>query len=331
VGSLSTWFNFGSVISGQVTELENIFPLEMQKTDFIRIDATNIYSKILTDTFERTHGISNDTQPLLFDNCHMSDSKEGLITMLAKAMVDKKDLFIVYDRAVKIIRKATGEEQSQIRADYEAQGQSSVGSFISFKNYDRSDMVLLFSALEYATTSALNKDINVSNAIQFKMKDLRGSTALVDKAEVEAQAKTIAKSLGNGKDVLLDKDDMIETSNPDLTSVKEAINFINQKRSFYLGLPESYISGILAGGLGDSGEADTKAIERGLKNYFFAIIKPVCKAIFDIEVEYKSQDFRMIDKALNALQSFSLADDDLLSREQKQLIINKLFDIEATE
>jgi hypothetical protein len=170
VGSLSTWFNFGSVISGQVTELENIFPLEMQKTDFIRIDATNIYSKILTDTFERTHGISNDTQPLLFDNCHMSDSKEGLITMLAKAMVDKKDLFIVYDRAVKIIRKATGEEQSKIRADYEAQGESGVGSFISFKNYDRSDMVLLFSALEYATTSALNKDINVSNAIQFKMK-----------------------------------------------------------------------------------------------------------------------------------------------------------------
>jgi hypothetical protein len=39
----------------------------------------------------------------------------------------------------------------------------------------------------------------------------------------------------------------------------------------------------------------------------------------------------MIDKALNALQSFSLADDDLLSREQKQMIINKLFDIEATE
>jgi hypothetical protein len=229
VGSLSTWFNFGSVISGQVTELENIFPLEMQKTDFIRIDATNIYSKILTDTFERTHGISNDTQPLLFDNCHMSDSKEGLITMLAKAMVDKKDLFIVYDRAVKIIRKATGEEQSKIRADYEAQGESGVGSFISFKNYDRSDMVLLFSALEYATTSALNKDINVSNAIQFKMKDLRGSTGLSDKAEVEAQAKTIAKSLGDGKDVLLDADDMIETSNPDLTSVKRSHQFYKSK------------------------------------------------------------------------------------------------------
>lgn len=329
--SLTTWFNFGSVISGSVTELENIFPLSMSQVDFVRIDATNIYSKILTDTFERTHGLKPDEQTLLFDNCHMSEAKEGLITLLSKAMVDKKDLFVVYDRAVKVIRKATGEEQSKIKADYEREGKSSAGSFISFKNYDRTDMLLLFSALEYCTTSALNKDINVSNAIQFKMKDLRTSTGLSDKAQVEAQAKTIAKSLGNGKDVLLDKDDIIETSNPDLSSVKESISFINQKRSFYLGLPESYIAGKLAGGLGDSGEADTKAIERGLKNYFYSIVRPVTKAIFDIDAEYKSQDFRMIDKALTALQAFSLADDDLLDREQKQMIIDKLFDIEAGE
>jgi hypothetical protein len=163
------------------------------------------------------------------------------------------------------------------------------------------------------------------------MKDLRSSTALNDKAQVEAQAKTVAKSLGDGKDVLLDADDTIETSNPDLTSVKESINFINQKRSFYLGLPESYIAGKLAGGLGDSGEADTKAIERGLKNYFYAIVKPVTKAVFDVDAEYKSQDFRMLEKGLNALQTLSLADDDLLSRDQKQMIINKLFDIEAGE
>jgi hypothetical protein len=61
---------------------------------------------------------------------------------------------------------------------------------------------------------------------------------------------------------------MIETSNPDLTSVKEAINFINQKRSFYLGLPESYISGILAGGLGDSGEATPRPLSEDSRTTF---------------------------------------------------------------
>lgn len=325
--SLSTWFGFTTTV--QNGELPDIFPLGMAKADFIRTDIINIYTKILTDVLERTHGLSNDQEELLWDNCVQSDSADGLITMISQAMADKKELFLVYDPGVGVIRKATGEEQSQIREDYKAQAESSTGVYISFRNYNRSDMVKLYSDLEYCTVSALNKDVNLSKAIQIKMKDLRGSTSLVDKADVKDQAKLIAEGLSNGKDVLLDKEDVIETSNPDLSSIKESINFLNQKRSFYLGLPEAYINGIQTGGMGTSGENDTKAIERGLKNYYFSIIKPILKALFSVDTKYKSQDFRMLDQGLNALQTFSLVEEDLITLDQKKLIINQIFDFDT--
>lgn len=326
MGSLSTFFSWSTPSTSD--ELPDIFPLNVIKSDFIRTDVVNIYSKILTDVLERTHGLSEDMQSTLFDNCLESEAEAGLITMLAEAMADKKDLFLVWEPGIKVLRRATGDEQNKIQEDYKAQGESKEGIYISFKKYRRSDMIKLYSGLEYCTVAALNKDINLAKAIQIKLKDLRGSTGLIDKEDVKKQAQSIAKGLGEGKDVLLDKEDMIETSNPDLNSIKESITFLNQKRSFYLGLPEAYINGIQTGGMGTSGENDTKAIERGLKNYYFSVVKPVLKALYGVDSKYKSQDFRMIDQALQALQTFSLVEDDLLSQDQKKAIINQLLDID---
>lgn len=327
MSSLSTWF--GWRVDASSEELPVIFPLQLAKKDFIEIDVLNIYQKILTDVLERTQGIPQDIQALLWDSCIQSESKDGLVTMLAKAMSEKKPLFIVYEPALKLVRKATTDEESLIREDYKVKGESTVGIYLSFEKYHRTDMVRLYSALEYYTVSSLNKQSNLSAAIQFKMSDLRTSTGLIDKAEVKAQAKTIAGALANGGDILLDAKDEIITSTPQLDAINQSIEFLNEKRAFYLGMPKSYISGDQTGGIGSTGEGDVKATERGLKNYFFSIIKPVMRAVFGLEVTYKSQDFRMIDKALNALQSFSLVDDELLSLDQKKLIIDRLFDIEA--
>lgn len=326
MSTLSTWFSWSVPTSSD--ELPNIYPLNVTQEDFQKTDVINIYSKILTDVFERTHGLGEDHQAVLFDNCLQSESEHGLITMLAEAMQKKGDLFLVYDSAIGLLRKAKSQEMSQIRQDYEKQNESPVGVYLSFKKYKRSDMINLYSALEYCTVAALNKDINLSSAIQLKLKDLRSSTGLIDKADVKTQAQTIATGLSQGKDVLLDKEDMIETSTPQMESIKQAISFLNEKRAFYLGLPQAYISGIQTGGMGTSGENDTKAIERGLKSYYFSIVKPVCSTLFQIETTYKSQDFRMIDQALSALQTFALVDEELITTEQKQRIINQMFDFD---
>jgi hypothetical protein len=249
--------------------------------------------------------------------------------MLAKAMTDKKDLMLVYDKSIQIIREATQEEKRQIEEDYKTKAESSAGVFISFKNFTRADMIKLYSALEYCTIAALNKQVNLASAIQFKMFEMRKSTALNNKAQVEAQALALATALAAGKNVSMDKEDDVLTADPNLEPVKGAIEFLNQKRAFYLGMPASYINGELSSGLNNDGSSDTKAVERGLKNYFVSIIKPVMKAIFGIEVTYKSQDFRMIEKGLNALQTFAVTDDDYISAENKKRIIDQLFDFES--
>lgn len=318
------WFSFLTNSEAQ-EEMPDIFPMPVLKQDFVAIDVKNIYSSILTDVVERTEGVPEDAFPSLWDNCLKSESAEGLITMLSKSMLEKSDLFLVWNKSLKLITKATRDEEREIRDDYKSKGTSAVGTYVSFKNLSLTDMVRLYSGMEYCAIASLNKNMNLSSSIQFKMNDMRGSVALNDKAEVQAQAQAIAKALGNGKDILTDAKDSIETATPDVSSTKTSLEFINQRRSFYLGLPESYVSGILNGGLGDSGEADARAIERGLKKYYFSILKPVLESLFGITTSFKSEDHVQLDSGLNALKTFELTSEEFISAENKLKLINKIF------
>jgi hypothetical protein len=328
MSGFASWFSFLNTQQGS-DELPAIFPLSMLQKDFIAIDVTNLYAKILIDVVERTEGLSEEHLALLSDNCLASETSHGLISLISLAMYHKADLFLVLDKATKVLRKATAPEEAQIRADYKKQAESSVGLFISFKTYLRTDMLRLYSALEYCTIGALNKSMNLSNAIQLKIFDLRSSVALNDKAEAKAQGKSIATALAGGKDVMLDAKDIVENAKPDLTATQTAMQFLNEKRSFYLGLPCSYITGELNSGLGDTGQADAKAVERGLRGYFFSIIKPVCKALFGSDLKFKSEDFNMLSVALDTLKAFELTSEELITTENKIGVINKLFGLPA--
>lgn len=324
--SISSFFGF-KLGSDTMTELPDIFPLSITYDIFVNTDIMTVYSKILTDCLERTQGVKEEIAPLLWDNCLQNESSDGLITLIARAMTDKADLFLIYDRTLSLLRQATEAEAKQIREDYKTKGKSAIGTFISFKNYRRTDMVKLYSSMEYCVVASLNKTMNLSKAIQFKMGDMRGSVSLLDSAQVIEQAKTIAKSLGNGKDVMIDAKDEIFTASPEISPIKESIAFLDSKRSFYLGLPLSYINGEQTAGIGSTGEADTKAVERGLRQYYISILKPVIETVFQIKTSFKSNDFRQISSALEALKTFELVDDSLISQENKQLIISKLFDV----
>lgn len=327
--SFGSFFGFGE--SRTQDELPEIFPLAFKKSDFIEIDVISIFQKILTDVIERVHGLNDEQTELLYDNCIQSEASLGLISHLARAMTYRRNLFLVYDAALPVLRLASTAEAETIRQDYAKTGESSLGIFISFQHYMKADLVRLYSALEYCTLGALNKSMNLSAAIQIKINDLRGSVSLTDSASAQAQALAIAKSLGSGRDIMLDAKDIIENSKPDLTAIKESIEYLNEKRCFYLGMPPSYLQGDMTTGIGTTGEADTKATERGLKNYYASIIKPVLESIFDVELSYKSQDFRQVDQAVNALKIFALTDESLISNENKTLILNKLLDLPEDE
>jgi hypothetical protein len=329
--SLSTFFGFKNLEAKTDSELPEIFSLGLKCDQFVDVDVMNIYSRILIDCLERTQGITDKVFPLLWDNCLQNEAPVGLVTLLAQAMTNKTELFLVYKKELNLLRPATTDEATLIREDYRNRGDSALGIYVSFKNYSRTDMVKIYSSMEYCVVASLNKTMNLSKAIQFKMSEMRSSVSLTDSSVAKAQAKDIATALANGKDVLLDKNDEIFTATPDISPIERSIDFLDAKKSFYYGMPMSYIDGAQTAGIGSTGEADSKAVERGLKQYYISIVKPVIESLFGVKTSFKSNDFRQIGTALEAIKIFELTNNELISQEDKKLIIQRLFDIEDSE
>lgn len=324
--NLSSLFSFGSITEkATVVDIPVLFPLSVNEKVFIETEIRAIYHKILTDVAERTQGLEAGQESKLWDNCLESESSDGLITMLTKAMFEKGDLFLVLDKASDVLRRATGEEQQIIRADYKKKAASATGTYISFKNFQRTDMLKLYAALDYCTIGALNKTMNIAKSVQIKVKDLRSNVSLADASVAIEQVQAIADALKAGRDTYMDQGDELVTADPKIDPTKASMELLNQKKAFYLGLPASYITGELNSGLGDSGQADARAVDRGLKIYFVSIFKPVCKALFNKEVSFKSEDFAQLSTNLEALKTFELVSDELISKENKLDVINKLF------
>lgn len=310
------------------TTLPEIYPIPIAQSLFVSIDVQNIYSRILTDVLERTQGVPDKKQNLLWDSCVKDQNQDGLLTMLAKAMTDMSDLYLVYNEGVGVIRKATSTEEAQIREDYAKKAESAIGTYISFKKYTRTEMIKFYSALEYCSVGGLYKSQNLSHAIQLKMSQLRASIGNGDAERAIADAKLIAEGLKSGKSVMLDKDDIIDTAKPELTATQATMEFIANKHSFYLGLPASWVLGdSKSGGIGDNGSKDAKAIDRGLKPYFFSIVKPVLDKLFGIKVDFKSQDNEDISVANETLKTFELTSNELISKDNKLKITNKLYSL----
>lgn len=326
-------WNFSFLARPTVSNLAipSLWPLSLQKSFFVNADITATYTKILTDTVERTHGIPEKAEVLLWDNCVQDSSSQGLISLLVLAMLEQADLFLVYKPSIGVLRRADRAEEDKIRADYKAQGKSSMGVFVSFRNYQRTSLLRIYSDFEYCVHASLNKTLNLSAALQLKIKDLRSSVALVDGPIAQAQGSAIASALGEGNDVMIDSGDSIDTSQIDTSSAEKSLQFLDSKRAYILSLPVSYVSGIQTPGIGSTGEADTRAVERGLKQYFVSIIKPVCEALFGVKLEFRSQDFRDISSGLEVVKTLDVVSDDLISREGKRQLVQRVLGLDPEQ
>ncbi len=332
-----SWFNF--LGSGTTDDkLPDIFPIPILQKDFVKIDVQNIYTRILTDVLERTQGISEKNKPMLWDNCLASEAKDGLVTLVAEAMSDKKELYLVFKPALSVVRKATSEEQVAIQAAYKVKAEpvsmagGGTGLYVTFKNYVKSDMVKFYSALEYCSVGGLWKQANISKSIQIKINELRAGVSLGDAAAAKVQAKAMADGMAEGRDILTDAKDIIESLSPDMTATDATLNLIAKKQSFYLGLPASYFSGVQAtSGLSDTGKADSKATERGLKGYYFSVIKPIIEGLFGNTTKFKSEDAEGIDSALKTLETMDRTSEAYLSVENKTLVVNRAFGLDEDE
>lgn len=329
-------FTWGKKLSGQTeaakAALQDIFPLPIELRAFVEADLKTILKRILTDTIERTHGASDQIwSHLLWDSCVASDGRDGLVTLLAETMLVRGEICLTYKRGTNVLVKADGATAAQIKTDYEAKGASPLGVLITFKNYDAVDLLRVYSTLEHCVLGSMHKTVNISKAVQIKIDKLRESVAAIDRAPIEGQAEAIADALARGVDVYLDGNDSIESATPNTDPIKEAVTFLNQKRAYVLGLPEAYIAGVLAGGLGGAGGADARAVDRGLKPFHISIIKPVLKAIWGVDTEYMPNDEAELLAAINVLKELDLVSDRYMTKQAKRKIIARVFNLNAEE
>lgn len=326
---------FGKLMTGSKDSsnagLPEIYAMSVKVGDFVKADVLATYRRILTDTAERTHGLKDEQWPLLWDSCVQTDSSHGLVTLLSEAMTNKDDLFVVYKPSLKVLRKADRSEEQQILADYKAHGESKAGVWISFKDYRRTDLLRVYSQIEYCVMSSLYKSVNLARAVQVKINGIRASVGLTDSSVAVEQAKSIAEALRDGDDVMLDAGDDITTAKVDIDPAKEAIAFLDAKRAFHLSLPLAYISGLQTGGIGSTGDADARAVDRGLKQYFASIMQPVVERVFGEDVEYRPEDTRQVESGLEVIKGLELVSDDLLSRETKRLLVARSFDVDPAK
>lgn len=326
------WFDFlNAKTDNSHNEIKALFPLMLKCDLFIINDIVSTYTKILTDTVDRTFGIPKEAEKYLWDNIIEGDDGEGLITMLAKAMANRADLYIVYKPSIGVIRYATRDEQDKIKKDYEKNGKSSVGVYVSFKKYRRTEMLRIWSEFEYCLLAGMNKQLHLSQSVQLKVNELRASVSLQDSEVAIKQAKAIAEAIRNGNEVLIDKNDEITMMNVNMDASKSSMEFLATKKAWILSMPASYLSGEQTEGIGSSGENDSRAVENGLKQYFVSILKPICDLLFDADCKFKSRDFRNMTTALEVLKTFDLVSDDNLSRESKQEIVALVFDLDLKD
>lgn len=324
---LSELFSFPTISTN--VSIGEIYKLPIASIAYVDTDIRTIYSKILTDVLERTSGITDEQLPVLWDNCLQSETNQGLVSLLADAMAGQKDLFMVYSKQLGTLRLANSSEEQKIKEAYKAGAGSKEGVYVSFKNYKRSDLILFYSLIEYSIIGGLYKQASVAQSLQFKMKNLRGTVATNDREAVKAQVKSMAESLAAGKDIYLDSEDTITNASPSVEPINEGLALVQGKKCFYLGMPLSYVNGEITKGISDTGEGDSKAVERGLKSYYYSIIKPVVEAMFEIKTSFNTHDFRMVEAANEVLKTFELVGEEYISSENKLLIVNKLFGVES--
>lgn len=323
---MSIFKSLGFNINQQYTppnELIEIFPFPIQEVDFVKIDVQNMFKRVLSDASDRISNLDDDKRNLFYDNFIKSESVKGLLTHLSEAMYEKKDLYLSYDSALNVIEIPKAEVQTKIRLDYSQDGKSESGVYVSFAKYYKTDLLKIYSSLEYFTIAALYKQVNISKSTQVKISDLRKTVAEQDSEIAVEQAKKIAQALKNGNDVLMDVGDTIESLIPNLEPVKASIDFIKSKQAFYLGMPRQYIDGVQNSGLGDTGEGESRAIDRGLKSYFKSILKPILDSLFDMKSEFKSESSIQVGSLLEMLKTFDITSDEYMDREAKQNLIKK--------
>lgn len=272
------------------------FVMQMLFERFLFVKGKNIFYNILLECFNRSSGFDEKQAQSMFDNFNSAYSQGtcGVLTLLSEAMIRRTTVYLHYDEVTGVARRATGEEQARILADYQRQARSDEGVLCNFNRFDKADLVKMYLGLLYGALEAMNTQTGLARALKFKAKDLRVTQSNISNEKFVNQAKAIVEGLKEGKSILIDKEDEVDLTKIDSAPIKEAVSFYSQLMAGELGVSSSFITGVVASGMNSTGEAEIEKNEAGIKLFFNSIFKPACDALFDIDLKFKTDNYRRV-------------------------------------
>lgn len=316
----------------------NPFGLYTPEANFINYKLKSLYVRILSDCFTKSEGWRNETKEeketrvsnriqtpeekiiaSLWDNFATDTDQEGLIALVADAMVAMKQLCIVYETDTGLVRKATTEEKKKIEEGYKAGTKpvalgNATGILVNFKNYTRTLILKLYLALLYAALAASYTNLKIGQALKLKISKLREAVSKMTSTDIIKQGKKITDALKLGQSVMLDKEDELEVN--DSTNdgaVKNLMTIFYSEIAAELGVSLSYVNATLTTGMNVNGEADANYNENGIKNFFDSIFKPVCDSLYGVKLAFISDKrfYRVLENygALIAIENSALLPD----------------------
>lgn len=300
----------------------NPYAVSMDRTAFINFKTALIYAKILKRCYAKSTGLTDEQALNLWDSAELSLPKYGVINLIANAMMNKAELYLVYDNG--IARVATNEEQQTIKKDYDDKAHSSVGVLVNFQKYTMTDIIKLYMGLIFDVMQAANTNINLSKALQVKILDMRKTLSVSAVDDPREQAKNICEALKEGKSVATDAGDSIVTTDLQTTPVVDSLKMIYGLLAAEIGVSTSFVCGELTSGMAVTGEADVNANEDGIKDFFNSVFKPILDKLFGVQIKFKTDNFRRLKEFAQMIPYIESS--EIVTDEQKKEFLEFIFE-----
>lgn len=310
----------------QKDNLSLSFDLFLKETEFVDYMVSDLYQSILTMCFDKIifpdeKDFKDKITPSFYDNLSVEGINKGIIKNLAYGIVQNQKVFLVKASAGDniIIRQGTQEELQKYEKE---QGNIKNQIQMDFTKYNQSKALKLFYSMIYWIIRATNTNVKISNSVLVKIAKLRELVAKEDADDVIKQAKEINDAIKRGNSIIADKDDTMERLEINSQATKDALDVAFSLVSGLIKMPLSFVNGELTTGLTQTGDSDNLAIERGLKNYYYTILKPCTEKLFDTKTRFTSDNTAKLKTLIGILPQLELS--TLLTDDEKRAIIEDL-------
>lgn len=309
----------------QMEDITAPFSLIMNESNFILTETKELFKNLLIECYNKSKGFNDKQSLAMWDNFDRLNDKTtaGFIGLIAEAMTEKTIVYIVYDKVTGVVRKATTSEQAEIRRDYKEKTKSPTGIMANFTKYDKADIIKLYYALLYNVVDGLNVSINVMKAVKYLADKLREKISKASSEDIINQAKAIVQNLKDGKPVLLDANDKLESTTLDVKPVESAVDFITGRIAGEMRVSLSYVNGKMTAGISSTGEADEQANERGIEIMFNSIFKPCADSLFGTDIKFISDNYHRLKAYSDILPSIESS--DIIEDKQKTNFVKEMF------